>query len=231
MTAPATKTRGIETAGVFTAEIVGLFAQLALLGIGVQFVFIEDDQIAEIGLLLIWCTIGTLYLIGTITWMNVDLRMRAHDNRLLRNFVGGPVVRWFSVLVTFSASLVGLTAATTLIVMHGDPDHLKMYELAAVWAMLVSWAMFHWGYARIYHSYFYRAPEPPLHFPGTEEPRLSDFAYFSFTNGTSFAPSDVQIISSRMRWTVVWHTTFSFFFNALIIVLTMNTIVGGFSLG
>jgi uncharacterized membrane protein len=30
-----------------------------------------------------------------------------------------------------------------------------------------------------------------------------------------------------MRWTVVWHTTLAFFFNALIIVLTMNVISNG----
>ena len=39
--------------------------------------------------------------------------------------------------------------------------------------------------------------------------------------------SDVQVMTTRMRWTVVWHTTFAFFFNALIIALTMNVISNG----
>src|SRR5690606_1165793 len=106
----------------------------------------------------------------------------------------------------------------------------SVFELVAVWAMLASWAMFHWGYSRIYYAIYHnRESEKPLLFPATEHPRLTDFVYFSFTNGTSFAPSDVIVTTSRMRWTVVWHTTFRFFFNALIIVLTMNTISGGFA--
>jgi uncharacterized membrane protein len=35
----------------------------------------------------------------------------------------------------------------------------------------------------------------------------------------------VQVMTTRMRWTVVWHTTLSFFLNAMIIVLAVNTIM------
>ena len=51
--------------------------------------------------------------------------------------------------------------------------------------------------------------------------------YLAFTNATTFAVSDVQVTSTRMRWTIVWHTTIAFFFNALIIVLTMNVVANG----
>ena len=88
-----------------------------------------------------------------------------------------------------------------------------------------SWALFHWGFARIYDRRYRRSEVPPLIFPGTDTPRLPDFVYFSFTNATTFSVSDVLVQSSRMRWTVVWHTTFSFFLNALIIVLAFSTII------
>ena len=68
-----------------------------------------------------------------------------------------------------------------------------------------------------------QAPSPTA--PGTERPRLVDFVYFSFTNGTSFAPSDVSIMTTRMRWTVSWHSLAAFFLNALLIVLVINTII------
>lgn len=221
--------RVLTAAWVLGAEIVGLAAQLLLLWIGAQFMLIEDGDEAESGRLLLWCLIGTLYVGCTMLWLNIDLRVRRADHPLQRRFVGGTAMRWISTIVTFSASLVGLTAAVTLILMRGNPDHLVFYELVAVWAMLVAWAIFHWGYARIYHSKYYRAKgDPPLAFPGTAEPRIVDFVYFAFTIGTSFASSDVSVTDTRMRWTVVWHNTFSFFFNALIIVLTMNTIAGGF---
>ena len=44
--------------------------------------------------------------------------------------------------------------------------------------------------------------------------------------GTSFTPNDVET-APPIRWTVVWHSVLSFFFNAFIIVLAMNTIMGG----
>lgn len=220
-----------RTGGAFwplAAELLGLLAQLLLLYVGIRYLTVDDSEDVEAGRLLTWCLIATLYLACTALWLGIDLRVRDDDHELQRR-IGGRLMLWFSTIVAFSSSLVGLSAAVTLIVMRSEPDHLAVYELVAIWAMLASWALFHWGYARIYHARFHHAKNarPPLVFPGTERPRLTDFAYFSFTNGTSFSTSDVQVVDSRMRWTVVWHTTLSFFFNALIIVLTMNTITGG----
>ena len=44
--------------------------------------------------------------------------------------------------------------------------------------------------------------------------------------GTSFTPNDVET-APPIRWTVVWHSVLSFFFNGFIIVLALNTIMGG----
>ena len=70
------------------------------------------------------------------------------------------------------------------------------------------------------------AAVPPLIFPYTKDPGLLDFVYVSFMVGTSFTPNDVET-APPIRWTVVWHSVLSFFFNAFIIVLAMNTIMGG----
>lgn len=224
------KPRRANALVTIAVEILGVLAQFALIYAGLRYIFIEDDEVAEHGRLLTWCLVATLYLAATVFWLNIDLRVNDGDHQLMKQASRSPLVGIFSGIVTFSSSAVGLSAAVTLIVGRGDPDFFSLYELVAVWAMLASWAMFHWGYARTYHAMYHnREAERPLHFPGTEHPRLIDFVYFSFTNGTSFAPSDVTVQTSRMRWTVVWHTTFSFFFNALIIVLTMNTISGGFA--
>ncbi len=210
-------------------EIFGWVAQFALLWTGIRYVVIDDvDEIDETMRLVMWCLIGTAYLLFTALWLHLSVQFGERDHPIFQSVAGFSLVRWFSLLVTFASSAVGLTAALTLILVRNDPDHLAITELAAVWTMLVSWALFHWGYARVYHSKYVRAKgQPPLVFPGTETPRLADFAYFSYTNGTSFAASDVMVTTTRMRWTVLWHSVFSFFFNALIIVLSMNTIAGG----
>ena len=218
-----------SAAATIVVEAVGILAQVLLIVAGLRYLLIDDGESAENLRLLAWCIVATVYLAGTVLWLNLYLRLRDDDELLIRRASASAAFRLFSTVVTFTSSFVGLAAATSLILTRGDPDHLSGYELIAVWAMLASWAMFHWGYARIYYArYHHRESDRPLRFPGTEHPRLTDFVYFSFTNGTSFAPSDVSVATSRMRWTVVWHTTLSFFFNALIIVLTMNTISGGF---
>ena len=42
--------------------------------------------------------------------------------------------------------------------------------------------------------------------------------------GTSFTPNDINT-TSRIRWTVTWHSVLSYFFNGFIIVLALNTIM------
>lgn len=220
------------TALVIIAEVIGMIMQLAVLSLGIFYLLGDDEIEVATYWLGVWCLLATVYLAGTVLWLNVDLRMRAGDPIMMRRISSIAPMRIFSLAVTFGSSIVGLAAAADLILIRNEElDETKqIFELFAVWAMLASWAMFHWGYSRIYYSHYHRSEaERPLRFPGTEQPRLLDFVYFAFTNGTSFAPSDVSVATTRMRWTVVWHTTFSFFFNALIIVLTMNTISGGFA--
>ncbi|MDI6023596.1 DUF1345 domain-containing protein [Leucobacter sp. UT-8R-CII-1-4] len=231
-TQPTRQQRSGSRSITVVIEVVGILAQLLLLYVGLIYLFNEETEpLADLVYLFAWCVVATLYLAGTVFWLNIDLRINRDDHRFLRETSRNPLIAWFSTIATFTASLVGLSAAISLVSEASKTDAFHVYELVAVWAMLASWAMFHWGYSRIYYAAYQKyEADQPLHFPGTEQPRLIDFVYFSFTNGTSFSPSDVSVRTSRMRWTVVWHTTFSFFFNALIIVLTMNTISGGFAL-
>lgn len=207
-------------------EIVGLIAQLVLVYVGGGLVW-GDDGPDDVYHLIAWCIIASLYLGATILSLNILVRIGQPDPASIRVLVGHPLTRFLSTLVTFGASFIGLSVALDLITSLGLEQHDPLQEASAIWAMLLSWALFNWGYARIYFSRYHRARTPPLLFPGTPEPRLVDFVYLSFTNSTTFAVSDVQVTDSHMRWTIVWHTTLAFFFNALIIVLTMNVIANG----
>ena len=140
---------------------------------GLRYLFVDDETLNEQGRLLAWCAIATVYLAGTVLWLNIDLRVNQDDHQFMRRTSRHPIVAVFSAVVTFSSSLVGLSAAVTVIVGPEDPDYFNLYDLVAVWAMLASWAMFHWGYSRIYYAaYQNREAEKPLVFPGTEHPRL-----------------------------------------------------------
>lgn len=210
--------------GAIVIESIGLVAQLGLVALGVWF-FVDDAN--DLDALVSWCFIGSCYLAATIVVLNLAVhRPELAGRRRTRRFLAHPVMRTIASVLTFSASAVGVLAATLLIVLRNDPELGPFVEIFAVWAMLVAWGLFHWGWARIFYARYYSAGPPPLEFPRTAEPGLIDFVYFSFTNATNFSVSDVLVTTTRMRWSVVWHTSLSFFFNALIIVLAINTITG-----
>ena len=63
-----------------------------------------------------------------------------------------------------------------------------------------------------------------LDFPGTPKPDYWDFIYFAFTLGMTFATSDVEITSERIRRVVVVHTFAAFVFNIGILAFTIGVI-------
>jgi uncharacterized membrane protein len=210
---------------------VDVLVQLGLILLGLTMLGADDDGTIVL-LLMWWCLLGTLYWVASVTVVGVSVRRGLKRSpQWLRSVELHPAVAFITTTATFIASIVGITAATEMLWLQDDPIYAGWVEAVAVWAMLLSWALFHWGFARIYDRRYRRqvaaAAPPPLLFPGSDSPRLVDFVYFSFTNATAFSVSDVQVMTSRMRWTVVWHTTFSFFLNALIIVLAFSTIING----
>jgi uncharacterized membrane protein len=218
----------VRVIGAVIVRVLDLLMQLALITFAVLILSFEDDE-TIIDLLGWWCVIGTAYWAGSVAAVGISVRRPPEKAppRWLRHFETNPIVGLISTIATFVASLVGLVAVTEILILRDDPDWAGWVQPVAVWAMLLSWALFHWGYARIYDRRYRRADVAPLIFPGTPAPRLADFVYFSFTNATAFSVSDVQVVTSRMRWTVVWHTSVSFFLNALIIVLAFSTIING----
>ena len=209
-----------------TGEVIGFAAQLALVYFGVR-ILIESDELVELLLRFAWCVIAFVYLLVTVLGLNILVRFDQPDPVAARILIGHPLTRVLSTVITLVASLLGITMALNLLSDLGGGTNEPVSEFSAISAMLLSWALFNWGYARIYLSRYYREPEPPLVFPNTPQPRLVDFVYLAFTNATTFAVSDVQVVSSRMRWTLVWHTTLAFFFNAIIIALILNVVVNG----
>jgi uncharacterized membrane protein len=82
------------------------------------------------------------------------------------------------------------------------------------------------------HSFYGDADGPAdaeargLAFPGRAEPDYWDFLYFSFTIGMTFQVSDVQIEGHRLRRTALVHGVLAFFFNVVVLALTINIIAG-----
>lgn len=63
-----------------------------------------------------------------------------------------------------------------------------------------------------------------LDLPETDEPGILDFLYYSFVVGMTAQVSDVQATSRAMRRTTLTHGVVSFFFNTVILALTVNVV-------
>jgi uncharacterized membrane protein len=99
--------------------------------------------------------------------------------------------------------------------------HYAYTFLTVIGSWLLVGVLFTLHYAHLYYAGERDAAEPPLGFPGGErEPNYWDFLYFSFT--ISVQTSDVAVVSRPMRKLVLGHSVLAFFFNLLILGLSVN---------
>jgi uncharacterized membrane protein len=91
--------------------------------------------------------------------------------------------------------------------------------------ILLSWAFIHTMFALHYAHEYYATNGGKgggLIFPHCPRPDFWDFVYVAFSIGTSFEVSDVAITSKRIRRTVTVQGVVAFFFNVLLIALTVG---------
>jgi uncharacterized membrane protein len=140
------------------------------------------------------------------------------------------VSRTGSLIFIVFISLVSLVLAISLAPEVRDLQTTRGISLAFMAALGVvsAWGVLHTSYALHYAYLYYRSETSPggLTFPGEQSPRQSDFAYFAFTIGTSFAVSDVDVTDDAMRQAVLGHQVLSFLYNTSILA-TVVTIATG----
>ena len=99
-------------------------------------------------------------------------------------------------------------------------------------SVAISWLAVHTIYALTYaKTYFYEKPIGGIdfNFKNTrDQPRYSDFAYVAYAVGMSFAISDTNLTSSRMRATALGHGLLSYVFGSVIVASVVNLIASGF---
>lgn len=127
-------------------------------------------------------------------------------------------------LVTLAAVALSFTAIFGLVNAPGA-GHLPLFLLSLA-SVPLGWLSLHtvmaWHYA---HEYYGPGTEGGLDFPGTKEPEVWDFLYFSFVVGMTAQVSDVQITDGGLRRLVLLHGVVSFFFNTVIVALAVNVAI------
>jgi uncharacterized membrane protein len=108
--------------------------------------------------------------------------------------------------------------------MSGWPKALHLLLVGAT--VLSAWTflqvMFALHYAGVYFSRAASGIHAGLEFPGMPRPGWMEFFYQAFTIGCTFASSDVNVTSKRMRRICVIQGIVGFFFNAVILALSIN---------
>jgi len=143
--------------------------------------------------------------------------------------------RWVIFAILVAAALASLAAAALLLQKQDGetPAAIAIRIALAGGVVLSSWTLTHIIFALHYAHTFYGdgpAPGPDdaggLQFPGDQLPDFWDFVYFSMVIGMTCQVSDVQITARRHRRLATLHGALSFFFNTVILALTVNLVVG-----
>jgi uncharacterized membrane protein len=100
--------------------------------------------------------------------------------------------------------------------------HLLLVAATVLSAWTFLQVMFGLHYAGVYFMPQKGGVAGGLEFPGTSQPGWMEFFYQAFVIGCTFASSDVNVTSMRMRRIVVIQGVVGFFFNAIILALTIN---------
>lgn len=149
-----------------------------------------------------WAAIGT---------MDAD-ETRAHATREEPTRPGSEVV-------LVAAALLSLGGVAGVLI--GGYSHDVLPMAATLAAVLTSWAAIHTVYALRYARLYFDDPSG-IDFHQAGPPRYSDFAYVAFTVGMSFAISDTDLGSWRMRRHALRQALLSYLFGTVIIALIIN---------
>lgn len=131
--------------------------------------------------------------------------------------------KWTVLTLSLGVAAVVLFALSNEL--HAAKDK-SLFDIAlASSTIFLSWLFVAVVFAQHYAHSFYMVPGQ-LEFPGTATPDYLDFTYFSVVLSMCCQTSDVQIKSGEMRRLAMLHSVVAFFFNVIIIAITVNVVAG-----
>jgi len=169
-----------------------------------------------------WDAAIAVYLVLTyaMMWRTPVERIR---KRAAEQDEGAQFILVLSIVATF-ASL----GAVLLALIGSKQAGASTGVILAVATILLSWTFVHTIFTFHYaHEYYGERRDGiigGLTFPEDPNPDYRDFLYFSLVIGMTSQVSDVQVSSKVIRRTVAIHGVLSFFFNLVVLALTVNMI-------
>jgi uncharacterized membrane protein len=142
---------------------------------------------------------------------------------------------WAVVSLVLGGALVSLAGVTVLLGRSQEASQGVPHDSGAGWmavgSVVLSWLTIHTVYALIYAKHYFDPQQDggiDFNSPdGKDQPCFKDFFYVAFAVGMSFAISDTNLTSTRLRATALGHGLLSFVFGAIIVASVVNVIGAG----
>jgi uncharacterized membrane protein len=177
---------------------------------------------ASLGPLVGWCTAGLIALVWV--WRICWPQGPAGTERLAREESSSHVTDDAIVtacLVSIGAVVVALVQSSN---QSGDAVSVALVILGVLGTM-VAWALVNTVYAFKYaRMYYVDQGEGGFDFKQDTQPTYSDFAYFAFTIGMSFAVAEIEPTTSDTRRKALPHALLSYLFGTVLIAVAINLV-------
>jgi uncharacterized membrane protein len=107
------------------------------------------------------------------------------------------------------------------------PSLQPLYLALAIYTIIGSWFFLHLLFALHYAGEYYAQDDEGkerqgLQFPEKDEPGYVEFLYYSLTIGMTAQTSDTCCSSTNMRLLTMGHSVLTFFFNTVVVALSIN---------
>ncbi|MEO6969008.1 MAG: DUF1345 domain-containing protein [Rhodanobacteraceae bacterium] len=185
-------------------------------------VLIVSGMQPALGVLLAF-DIATVIFLGSTVWMFAHSKTSSMRQRARTQDEG-----YWGFLLS-SAGVSGIALVALGVELHASKGGGVIAIVLAACSLLLAWLFFNTIFALHYAHEFYGdsgGKNSGLEFPGTKEPDYWDFVYFAFVIGMTFQVSDVQISEREIRRVALAHAVIAFFFNVIIIALSVNVVAG-----
>lgn len=165
---------------------------------------------------------ATIFLVSIMVNMS-----RATSETMLRRARQQNEGKW--AILALSTILVGVIMLAVHLELHAGKENALLRVVFAALSIFLSWLFLATSFALQYAHNFalnHDKQDRGLLFPGTKNPDYWDFMYFSLILSMAFQTSDVQISDSKIRRLALIHSVISFFFNVVILAITINVLGG-----
>lgn len=135
------------------------------------------------------------------------------------------------IIVAVTAIAISFSFASIFMILQNKATESTTHMLLALLSIPLGWmtlqTLLAFHYARLFYAPTTQrdgksSDAGGLDFPGTPEPGIWEFLYFSCTIGATFQTSDVAVRSTDFRLVVLFHTIASFVFNTVLLALAVN---------